>query len=421
MKDTFDALVLGGGPAGSVTALLLARSGWSVAVVERKVFPRRKVCGEYLSATNLPLLRRLGLARDFCERAGPAVTQVGLFAGRSVLRAALPQPGGTRRAWGQALGREHLDTLLLEAAMRSGAAVFQPCTAVSLQHFGDSYSCRVEHQFDGSAWELQAPVVIAAHGSWEPGTLPTQSERPAPTPSELFGFKAHFTGCDLKHCLMPLLAFPGGYGGMVHTDSGRVSLSLCIRRDCLTRLRHAESTAVTTKEPDSALGMIPSPISPVGDVVLQYIMDCCAGVRHALAGATRKDGWLATGPIRPGVRLSGRQKIGLFSVGNAAGEAHPVVAEGISMALQAGWLLSQRLIAWSLEGRRPGDLRAVSASYIAAWQHCFAPRLHASAVVAHWAMHPGMVAASLPLLHCWPHLLSWGARLSGKATRVVSS
>ena len=49
----------------------------------------------------------------------------------------------------------------------------------------------------------------------------------------------------------------------------------------------------------------------------------------------------------------------------------------------------------------------------------FVPRLCASTAVAHWAMRPAAVAGSMPLLRCFPGLLTWGARLSGKATRVV--
>ena len=78
MNSHFDAVVIGGGPAGATTALLLARAGWSVLVLERKAFPRRKVCGEYLSATTLPLLDRLGLGEAFRDRAGPPVDRVGL-------------------------------------------------------------------------------------------------------------------------------------------------------------------------------------------------------------------------------------------------------------------------------------------------------------------------------------------------------
>jgi hypothetical protein len=101
-----DALVVGGGPAGAAAALLLAQAGWSVVVVERSVFPRKKVCGEYLSATNLPLLDRLGIGALFREQAGPPVRKVGLFAGKTIVEADLPrpvaplpsQPGGGRRS-----------------------------------------------------------------------------------------------------------------------------------------------------------------------------------------------------------------------------------------------------------------------------------------------------------------------------------
>ena len=71
MKDLkYDAVIIGGGPAGATAALMQARAGWSVAVVEMKTFPRRKVCGEFISATSQPVLRELGVDEAFRDRAG---------------------------------------------------------------------------------------------------------------------------------------------------------------------------------------------------------------------------------------------------------------------------------------------------------------------------------------------------------------
>lgn len=70
-SNRFDALVVGAGLAGSTTAILLARAGWRIALVEKRHFPRRKVCGECLAASNLPLLHALGVGQHFEALAGP--------------------------------------------------------------------------------------------------------------------------------------------------------------------------------------------------------------------------------------------------------------------------------------------------------------------------------------------------------------
>ena len=80
-----DVIVIGGGPAGATAAMLLAKAGWSTVVCEKQAFPRTKVCGEYLSATNWPLLERLGVAEVLARHGGPSVRRVGLFAGATAL------------------------------------------------------------------------------------------------------------------------------------------------------------------------------------------------------------------------------------------------------------------------------------------------------------------------------------------------
>jgi 2-polyprenyl-6-methoxyphenol hydroxylase-like FAD-dependent oxidoreductase len=396
--ECFDAVVLGGGPAGATAAWLLARAGWSVGLLERKAFPRRKVCGEYLSGTNLPLLEHLGIAEAFRARAGPPVRHVGLFAGTACLRADLPRPGGSRGEWGRALGREHLDALLLRGAARAGIVVRQPCAAVGLTRDGDGWACRARCLRTGILFDWRGGVVVAAHGSWEPGPLPSQPGRRPARPWDVLGFKAHFRDADLPEGLMPLLAFPGGYGGLVQTDDGRVSLSCCIRRDRLTALRGGARGGA-------------------GETVQGHILESCLGVRRILGGASRCSPWLAAGPVRPGIRLPG--PCGIFLVGNAAGEAHPAVAEGISMALQGAWVLARLLTAWRQEGARQEALAGVGSRYARVWRRRFGPRLRVSSAVAHWAMRPGPVAWALPLLNRLPGILSWGARLSGKASQMV--
>ena len=405
MSERYDAIVIGGGPAGATAAILLAEAGWRVAVVEKARFPRRKVCGEYISATTWPLLQRLGVADALLQRAGPAVHRVGVYAGADLLSARLigPDTANSQSFSGCALGREHLDALLLQRASESGAEVCQPCTLAEWAARDDGYHCSIVDSGAQQQRELQSQLVIAAHGSWESGVMPTQPQRRPPRATDLFGFKANFRGGALPADLMPLLAFPGGYGGMVHSDDGRVSLSCCIRRDQLERCRQR------------------SPQLKAGAAVLAHIAQSCRGVELALSAATLDGAWLSAGPLRTGVRGFGQD--GIFTVGNAAAEAHPIVAEGISMAIQSATLLCGLLLS------RP-DIRGTPATpvtalhelrssirrdYEAAWRMNFSGRLRMAAFYAHVFMRPSTTGIAVALLRSFPSLLTRGASWSGKA------
>jgi len=395
-EGCYDALVIGAGPAGGTTALLLARAGWSVAVLERKEFPRRKVCGEYLSATNLPLIDHLGLGELFREQGGPPVTHAGLFAGEYIVTAPLPQPGSEP---GRGLAREKLDTMLLRRAAEAGGSVWQPHTAIGLLRDGLGYRVRAEHLHTRAVVELRARIVILAHGSWDVGDLPSQRDRTQRQASDLLAFKTHYRGGSFNPALMPLMALPGGYGGTAYCESNRFSLSFCIRRDMLgaVRARHSGMSA--------------------GEAVANHAQEHCRGLREGLVGAKQDGPWLAAGPIRPGIRL--RMGHGVFPVGNWAGEPHPATAEGISIAMQSAWLLARRLIAWRNAGGYWDDLAPVGESYARAWRRWFAPRIRTGAVIAQWLVRPTPVAALMPLLRSFPRLLTLGARFTGKATDML--
>ena len=389
---TYDAIIIGAGPAGSAAALMLARAGWSVAIVEKTEFPRRKVCGEFISATNGPLLRALGVEDEFLAAAGPEVRHVGVFAKDQVLAA--PMPRGPQRGFGRALGREQLDTLLLAAATRAGATAWQPWRVAQIERHQDDSACTIVG--DDETRQLRGRLVIAANGSWERGAESISIAREHRA-TDLLAFKAHFCNSDLAPDLMPLLAFPGGYGGMVHTDRGRVTLSCCIRRDASQACRARE------REPHAA------------DAVLAHIKVNCLGVRQALRHASFDNAWLAAGPIRPGRRSVFAD--GILRIGNLAGEAHPVVAEGISMALQSAWILCSRLIA----AGRDCVAADVAPTYQADWTTSFALRIRAAALFAELAMRPAAVSLLVPALRVFPRAITLGAYLSGKSKVVVAT
>jgi flavin-dependent dehydrogenase len=395
---SYDAIVIGGGPAGATAALMLARGGWSVAVVEKKTFPRRKVCGEFISATSQPVLDALGIGEAFRAAAGPDVRRVGLYANDAVLTAAMPQPPATGAKWGRALSRERLDVLLLDAAARAGATLWQPWSAEALARAGGGWRCTIADK--SGVKEIAARIAIAAHGSWERGPAPAPAFK-SHAAADLIAFKAHFRNSALAAGLMPLVTFPGGYGGMVATDDGRVTLSCCIRRDALARCRQRYRTA------------------QAGEAVLAHVTASSRGAREALSHARRDGPWLSAGPIRPGIRR--RYDGGVFFAGNIAGEAHPVVAEGISMAMQSAWLLCSRLIARQDDVARAGALDAVGAAYAADWNAAFAMRVRAAAVFAQFAMRPAASTLALPVLRRFPDILTFGAQLSGKARAVVAA
>ncbi len=387
----YDAIVIGAGPAGGTAALALARAGWSVALIEKAPFPRRKGCGEFMSATNAALFAELGIEASIHTEAGPEIRRVGLFAGERIITAPMPRQITEGSGWGFAMARERLDELLAQKAAQAGATVLMPWRAVALASDGARQFCTITNGTETK--EISAPVVVLAHGSWERGDLPTQNTR-LHRPSDLLAFKARFHNGTLTLDLMPLLVFPGGYGGMVNSSDGTLSLTCCIRRDALQAARQSHQGSAA-------------------EVVLAHIRAHCRGVREILQSARLESPPLAAGPIAPGIRP--RYAQGLFRVGNSAGEAHPIVAEGISMAMQSGWLLARLLVSPAERGGQgDGDLDAIGVAYAKRWRQSFAPRIHAAALFAHLAIRPSAAMLLGPLFERFPAILTFGATLSGK-------
>lgn len=398
-----DALIVGAGPAGSSAAVLLARAGWSVAVVEKQAFPRRKVCGECIAASNLPLLEALGISPAMFDAfAAPPLQRVAFMQGHHSACAPLPAATHPRHAWARALGRETLDTLLLDQARAAGARVLQPWSVLSVDGAPGQMRALALDIASGEKTELQARVVILANGSWEPLPSARQTERRVRRGSDLLAFKANFDNADLALGLLPVLAFKGGYGGMVVADRQTTTIACCIRADRLTALRAS------------------LPGRSAGEVVEAMLRRECAGVDAALQPAQRCGPWLGSGPINPGIRLRGDDRV--LRIGNAAAEAHPIIGEGMSMAMQSAWLLCDRLLATS-GGRDSQDAAGwhadVARRYAADWRRHFATRLRLAALLAHTAMRPLPASILVAAVRHFPSAVTQGARWCAKVTCAI--
>ncbi len=167
---SWDAIVVGAGPAGAGTALHLARAGARVLLLDRARFPRDKPCSEYLSPEATRLLERLGSdVLQAVERAAPArlygmkvfAPNGAVMCGRFAARHGFSSP----RPYSFALPRLTFDAILLGAAERAGAVVREGVMVEELT-FEDGAVTGVVAREGGSGKReaLRAQVVVGADG-----------------------------------------------------------------------------------------------------------------------------------------------------------------------------------------------------------------------------------------------------------------
>ena len=212
---TVDAIVVGGGLAGSAFALELARHGASATVFERMPGPHHKVCGEFLSDRAQTLLGYLGINVE--TLGGSQIETLCLSNGSKQARAPLPF-----KAVG--ISRFLLDETLLKAAEHAGAKVFR---GTSVEVLEDRGSC-VRVQTTCGAFECRAAVL--ASGKHNIRGLP----RPG---GPMVGFKIHLRpteeACAALTGIVHLIAFTGGYLGLCMVENRTLSIAWIINAGVL--------------------------------------------------------------------------------------------------------------------------------------------------------------------------------------------
>jgi geranylgeranyl reductase family protein len=305
-----DTIVVGAGPAGSVAALVLARAGAKVHLIDRASFPRDKLCGDTLNPGSLAILDGHGsLGHDIRARSLPIRGMTVTGPGGALVTADYPDD-----LRGAALMRRDLDSILLDAAIAAGAQ-FSDGVAVRGAPYREAGSHVIGVRVATSRGEEDWParVVIAADGRHSTLAFALGLTRYAPAPRR-WAFGAYFADVDGvgRHGEMHIR--PDGYIGVAPLPGGITNL--CVVREWRTRpaasdRKNAEQTIATAIAADPVL-------------------------RDRFARARQVSDITTLGPLAVEAHDAGCP--GLLLAGDAAGFIDPMTGDGLRFALRGGEL-----------------------------------------------------------------------------------
>ncbi len=294
----WDAIVVGAGPAGALAARQMARGGARTLLVERKAFPRHKVCGACLNGHALSTLAEVGL--------GDLPASLGAVSLQELRLATRGACARLRLTMGVAISRELFDAALVQAAIEAGAGFLPETTAHVEESCESARSVVLQHE--GDTGQIAAAVVLAADGlghgclSWLP-----QFDRTARDGSRI---GAGCGGTLHSEAYEPGVIFMAvgrsGYAGLVRVEGGRLNIAAALDRQYV---RHTGGIGPAVEEIIRQAGF--PEITGLG-----------MNDWHGTAALTRRSG-------RTAVRR-------LLLLGDAAGYVEPFTGEGIAWALASG-------------------------------------------------------------------------------------
>lgn len=355
-ESCVDVLVIGGGPAGAAAAIELARNGADMLLVERRSFPRLKVCGGCLGPRAMACLRHLDLDPAAFDGA-TQLDRVRMVMGGA--RAVLPLADSV------AVDRAELDHRLLERARAEGAEVWMQARARIGEEVDDGRRVYVTVR-DSTVTVIARIVVLATGLAPAPATAPDarvglgQSRRIDPKSPE---------GQRPSEGEVWMVSGSSGYIGMVRFADGRLNVAASMLASAFD---HG---------------------SP-GEQVDKILVDA------GLPALGWHDGWTGTPPLR--AQLCDEVENRILPVGDAAGFWEPFTGEGIGWGLEAGIAVAPA----ALDLGRSWDPRRVAAwtRERRAWMRKVQAR---SRTVAAISAHPRLARAALRLIRQVPAAGRW--------------
>jgi menaquinone-9 beta-reductase len=289
----YDVTIIGGGPAGTSAAISAARQGASVLLLERGRFPRHKVCGEFVSAESLGLLKDLlDLQHAALLHDAVRIPRARLFLDGRTLQATVDPAAAS-------IARFDLDAALWHSAASTGVDVRQ---LVTVQSVGGCGPFRIVTASD----EFETRAVVNASGRWS--NLNLAHAESEVHPEKWLGVKAHFAE-PVSEPSVDLYFFDGGYCGVQPVGTARVNASAMVRAVVASSLPEVFAQHPALCERSRNWTLLSDPVS--------------------------------TSPLI--YRNPQPERDGVLMAGDAAGFVDPFVGDGISLALRSGWLAAQCL------------------------------------------------------------------------------